>query len=289
MLDRRPAVRGLIALVRDVLSRYGRLGGSQFAAAISYRALFSLVPLATFVATILAQVLSSSKVDRQDLVSAITDQLGLSPAGAARLDTLITSVPSPWSPAGLVALGLALWGATGVMWSMQKTLAVVFDGGVSRSLVRGRLVSALLVLGALGLVLCAVIVSMLENVVRKVSENVDEALGWQPFGFGILLGVVVPIALTFLVFVLLYRYLPCHRPGWAAALLGGGAAAVGFQAVQVGLGWYLSGPADFTKVYGSASAVFAFLFSVYLSATAFVICAILTAVLDDTVASGDER
>ena len=38
--------------------RYGRLGGSQFAAAISYRALFSLVPLATFVATILAQVLS---------------------------------------------------------------------------------------------------------------------------------------------------------------------------------------------------------------------------------------
>ena len=39
---------------RRALSRYGRLGGSQFAAAISYRALFSLVPLATFVATILA-------------------------------------------------------------------------------------------------------------------------------------------------------------------------------------------------------------------------------------------
>jgi len=33
------------------------------------------------------------------------------------------------------------------MSSMQKTLAVVFDGGVSRSLVRGRLVSGLLVLG----------------------------------------------------------------------------------------------------------------------------------------------
>jgi membrane protein len=163
---------------------------------------------------------------------------------------------------------------------MQKTLAVVFDDGVARSLIRGRLVSGLLVLGALGLILCALIISMLESVVRKVSENVDEALGWQPFGFGIVLGVVVPLALVFLVFVLLYRFVPRHRPGWRAALLGGGAAAVGFQAVQVGLGWYLSGPADFTQVYGSAGAVFAFLFSVYLSASAFVICAIITAVVD---------
>jgi membrane protein len=264
-----------------VLSRYGRLGGSQFAAAISYRALFSLVPLATFVAMILAQVLSSSRADRRDLVSAIADQFDLSSRGAMRLDRLITSVPSPWSLAGVVALGLALWGATGVMSSMQKTLAVVFDEGASRGLVRGRLVSALLVVGALGLTLLAAVVSMLENVAQRVSANVGEALDWQPPGFGVFLGVVVPAALSFLVFVLLYRYLPCHRPSWRAALLGGAAAALGYQAVQVGLGWYLSGPADFTEVYGSASAVFAFLFSVYLSASAFVVCAILTRLLDE--------
>jgi membrane protein len=122
---------------------------------------------------------------------------------------------------------------------------------------------------------------MLENVIGRVSTNVEHSLGWQPFGFGILLGVVVPLALTFLVFLLLYRYIPHHRPGWPAALLGSAAAAIGFQAVQVGLGWYLSGPADFSKVYGSASAIFAFLFSVYLGASAFVICAILTKVLDE--------
>jgi membrane protein len=281
MLSRHPFVSGLADLVREVITRYGRLGGSQFAAAISYRALFSLVPLATFVATILAQVLSTSDANRQDIVSAISDQLHLTADGADRLDSLIAAVPSPWSLAGLVALGLALWGATGVMSSVLKTLAVVFDDGVARSFVRGRLVSALLVLGALGLVLCAVIVGMLENVVSKLSANVEESLGWQPFGFGVVLGVVVPLALTFLVFLLLYRYLPHHRPRWRAAILGSAAAAIGFQAVQLGLGWYLAGPADFTKLYGSASAIFAFLFSVYLSASAFVVCAILTAVLDE--------
>jgi membrane protein len=283
LVELRVVARGLVDLVRDVLARYGRIGGSQLAAAIAYRALFSIIPLATFVAMILAEILSSSSTDLDDLVSAIADQFDLSAEGAANLEALITSVPSPWSVAGLVALALALWGATGVMSAMQKTLAVVFDDGVSRSLIRGRLVSALLVLGALGLVLLAVAVSMLENVVRKVSESVGEALGWQPFGFGILLGVVVPAAVVYLVFVLLYRFLPHHRPGWRAALLGGAAGALGHQAVQVGLGWYLSGPADFTAVYGSVSVVFAFLFSVYLSASAFVICASLTRALDQPV------
>ncbi len=281
MLSHHPLVNGLVGVVREVIARYGRLGGSQFAAAISYRALFSLVPLATFVATVLAQVLSRSDANRQDLIAAITDQLDLTPEGAARLDGLIAAVPSPWSIPGLIALGLALWGATGVMSSVQKTLAVVFDEGVARTLVRGRLVSALLVLGALGLILCAVIVSMLENAVSRMSANVEEALGWQPFGFGLVLGVIVPLGLIYAVFLLLYRYLPHNRPGWRAALLGSAAAAIGFQAVQIGLGWYLAGPSDFSKVYGSASTIFAFLFSVYLSASAFVICAILTAVLDE--------
>jgi uncharacterized BrkB/YihY/UPF0761 family membrane protein len=76
----------LVDLVRDTLSRYGRLGGSQLAAAIAYRALFSLVPLTTFVATILAELLSSSSADCEDLVSAIADQLDLSPEGAANLE-----------------------------------------------------------------------------------------------------------------------------------------------------------------------------------------------------------
>jgi YihY family inner membrane protein len=278
-----PAVRWLTSVVQEVISLYGRLGGSQFAAAISYRALFSLIPLATFVATILAEFLSSSKVDQQELVSAIGDQFDLSPEGVERLDTLISSVPSPWSLAGLFTLGLALWGATGVMNSMQKTLAVVFDGGVSRSLIRGRLVSGLLVLGALGVILAAVVLSAIESVARKWSERLDEALGWQPIGFGLLFGVVVPVALLFGILVLLYRYLPRRRPGWRAALLGGGAAAIGLQGLQIGLGWYLSGPADFTQIYGSAAAIFVFLFSVYLSATVFVICAIVTGVVNDAL------
>ena len=89
--EARSLVRLLLDLVQDVLARYGLLAGSQFAAAIAYRALFSLVPLATFVATVLAEVLTASSVDQAKLVSSIAEQLDLSAAGATRLDALIDS------------------------------------------------------------------------------------------------------------------------------------------------------------------------------------------------------
>jgi membrane protein len=276
-----PGARGLYRLVRETLSRYGLLGGSQFAAAISYRALFSLVPLATFSATILATVLQGNDAARGDVVNAISTRLHLSDTGAGDLDALVSAVPSPWSVAGLVTLGVALWGATGVMSSVQKTLAVVFDEGATRSFVRGRLVSALLVVGMLGLMLVAVGLSILEGIAKKLSGSLQGALDWEPYGVGLLFGVAVPLVLTFAVFFGVMRLLPRTRPSTRAVVIGAGVGAIGFQAIQAVLSWYLSGPADFSALYGSASAVFAFLFSIYLSASAFVVGAVLTSVIDD--------
>ena len=224
MLSGHPFARGLVDLVREVIARYSRLGASQFAAAISYRALFSLVPLATFVATILARGALGRRhrtgrtSSRRSPTSSTSPRRG--PPGSTRL---IAAVPSPWSLAGLVALGLALWGATGVMSSVLKTLAVVFDDGVARSFVRGRLVSAL------ARARCARAdplrgdrLDARERRQQGERERRARLSAGSRSGSGSLLGVVVPLALTLLVFLLLYRYLPHHRPGWRAAILGGG-------------------------------------------------------------------
>jgi uncharacterized BrkB/YihY/UPF0761 family membrane protein len=66
MMSVTSAPRGMVDLVRDVLDRYGRLGGSQLAAAIAYRALFSVVPLATFAATILAELYREDGLNRPE-------------------------------------------------------------------------------------------------------------------------------------------------------------------------------------------------------------------------------
>ena len=270
--------RGVLATARAVAADYGRTSTSQFAAAISYRALFSLVPLATFVVTV-AGLFLRDDAQRQRFVEAVGQRLDLSTGGIASVDRIVSDVPAPWSLVGLVALAVALWGATGVMTSVRKALGVIFDDGVTRSFARGKLVDALLVVGVFVAMLVAVVVSLLEQLAARASEGVERWLDWQPGGVGFVLGVLVPAVLTASVFALLYRYLPKNEPAWRATLYGAVGAAVACQAIQFGLNWYLAGPADFTRLYGSAGAVLAFLLFVYLSALAFLVGALFTAAL----------
>jgi membrane protein len=270
--------RRLLALGRAVASEYGRTSTSQFAAAISYRALFSLVPLVTFVVTV-AGLLLRDDAQRQKFVASVGTRLHLSTGGMSSLDRIVSDVPAPWSLVGLIALAVALWGATGVMSSVRKAIAVIFDDGVSYGFARGKLVDAALVVGVLAAMLVVVALSVVEQLAARVSHHVEHWLKWQPGGVGFVIGVVVPLVLTAAVFALLYRFLPQAGPSWRGALYGAVAAAIGCQAIQIGLSWYLAGPADFTRLYGSAGAVLAFLLFVYLTSVAFLLGALLAAVL----------
>jgi membrane protein len=265
--------RRLLGLARAIAADYGRTGTSQFAAAISYRALFSLVPLATFVVTVAGLFLRDDSA-RQRFVDTVSQRLDLSTSGVSIVDRIVTDIPSPWSLVGLIALGVALWGATGVMSSVRKAIAVIFDDGVSYGFARGKLVDAGLVVGVLLALLLVVGLSVLEQFAARASRHVERALDWQPVGVGFVLGTLVPALLTAAVFALLYRYLPRHGPAWRAALIGAVGAAIACQAIQYGMSWYLAGPADFTRLYGSAGAVLAFLLLVYLSAVAFLVGAL---------------
>ncbi len=265
--------RRLLALVRAVAGDYGRTSTAQFAAAISYRALFSLVPLATFVVTV-AGLFLRDESQRQRFVEAVSQRFDLSASGLATVDRIVSGIPSPWSLLGLIALVVALWGATGVMTSVRKALAVIFDDGVNYGFAHGKLVDAALVVGVLLAMLVAVALSVLEQVAARASRHVERTLDWQPGGVGFVLGTLVPALLIAAVFALLYRYLPRHGPTWRAAVIAAAGAAVACQAIQYGLSWYLAGPADFTQLYGSAGAVLAFLLFVYLSAVAFLVGAL---------------
>ena len=186
----------------------------------------------------------------------------------------MNDIPAPWSLVGLIALVVALWGATGVMSSVRKALAVIYDDGVTYSFARGKLVDAALVVGVLLAMVVSVGLSVLEQLAARASRNVERWLDWQPGGVGFVLGTLVPAVVTAAVFALLYRYLPRKGPTWRAAVYGAAGAAIACQAIQFGLSWYLAGPADFTRLYGSAGAVLAFLLFVYLSAAAFLVGAL---------------
>jgi membrane protein len=242
---------------------YVRHHGPQLAAAISYHAFLSLFPLLIFLVSIFGLVLRDEGL-RTDLISKLLDRFPLSEQAGADLERILTSIPAPLSAIGLGSLAVVLWSASGMMAALRTALTATFASGSGRPFFHGKLVDLLLVLGT-GLV---VLVSFGLTVLVQTVERYTHLLA----SLGALkdvLGVAVPLLLTFGIFLVLYHLVPPGRPPvrqiWAGALL----AAVGFELLKTGFALYLATFARYDVVYGSLGTIVAFLFLVYLGASVF--------------------
>jgi uncharacterized BrkB/YihY/UPF0761 family membrane protein len=84
----------------------------QQAAAIAYRVLFSIAPLAIVLVSVFGLVLQDEGV-REDVVDAIVDRLPVTVAGRQDVEDAITAIATPASAAGLVGLIVFAWAARG--------------------------------------------------------------------------------------------------------------------------------------------------------------------------------
>jgi uncharacterized BrkB/YihY/UPF0761 family membrane protein len=99
-----------------------------------------------------------------------------------------------------------------------------------------------------------------ENLVRKLG---GPASATGRLGAGIEL--VASVALTFVAFLVLYRFVPTVRVRLRDAVAGAFVACVGFNLAAAGFSIYVDRFADFDQIFGSLSAVFVFLLVVYVA------------------------
>jgi membrane protein len=80
-----------------------------------------------------------------------------------------------------------------------------------------------------------------------------------------LLSAIGSWLMIFLVFLMLYHWIPRLRVRWDATLWGALIASLAWKAVIAGFGWYLgSSFGQYQLVYGSLGAIVAFLFLIYI-------------------------
>ena len=123
---------------------YTRHATSQFAAAISYRVLFSLVPLVSFVAAIADALLPDKQRD------AVARWLaGVVPGQAldSSVEQALTGSRVAPTVAGVVSLAVLLWAASGMMGAIRIAFRVIWENDLRRTFVRSKLLDFVLVLG----------------------------------------------------------------------------------------------------------------------------------------------
>src|SRR5216117_2127437 len=113
------AAKKLVRVVPDALQRFFADQCPQQSAAIAYRVLFSMAPLAIVLVSIFGLVLQDDSV-RQTVVDAVVDALPVSVAGRQDVEDAITAIATPASAAGLISLFVFAWAATGMMTALRR-------------------------------------------------------------------------------------------------------------------------------------------------------------------------
>ena len=237
---------------------------TQYAAAIAYRVLFSLFPLAIALVSVFGLVLQDDEL-RQQVINEVTDLLPVSQSGQGNIQQSIDQIATPLSAIGLISLVALLWGASGMMASIRLGLEAAMKVDRGRPAARAKLVDFILVAAAGVLVVVIVGVSAFGAFFSKLVDRFTEWAGIAtPSGLLLRDGVqLVAIAVTVL---LLYRFVPARKLRRRGALAGAILTAVGIWGSTKVLAIVFSDFSRYNLIYGSLAGVMTFLFFVYVVA-----------------------
>ena len=282
----RSYIRYPFSLLKRSIWEFNKDKAFRQGAAISYYTLFSLPAILIIVIR-----LAAIAFDEEQVKSVVLEQaaLSLGEASANQIEYMINNISkqsNSWL-ATLIGLGTLIFGATGVFYSLQDSLNVVWklpDKIRQGSIVKfifDRLISFTMVL-SLGFIL---MVSMVLNTLivavstflertgagfREILTDISPDLGYYADQFEVMfvfaygMDAIVGLIIVTFTFALIYKFMSSANPKWKDVLIGALFAAVLFNVGKFLFGFYI-GTTNIGSTYGAAGSVVLILLWVYYS------------------------
>lgn len=245
------------------------------AAAIAWGLLFALVPLLTLGIGLTGFVLSARFEDPTEaVVTLFARVLPEGDTGARLAELLHTLVGEVMvNRTGLTILGsvVFIWFASRLSGSLRSALYTVFEVGVRRGLVVGKLFDMMVV--SLGVVFVTLNMGITVAVEAAVGFGVD-IFGWGGASLSLaqrLLAVGIAFGSIWVLFVIVYRYLPMRRTPWKTALIAATFAALAHEGLKLAFSWYATELASYTSPLGSLATIAVLLLWIYYGALVFIL------------------
>lgn len=257
---------GRLSVLKDALDGFNEAKGADVAAAMAYYTIFSLFPMLLALIAAGSFFLEAEQV-QQEVVRIVTQAV---PISEELIRTNVDQVLDNRGTIGLVGLVGLLWSGTGVFTVLLAHVNLAWKRSRPRGLLQRRLLG--LGVGLLGIVAVVLLLLFLSTPALNVLTYVEipngprvaffEGLLWTLIASGI------PLIVTFLVFLALYRWAPNTLVQWGEAVWPALLVALVFEAAKRIFAWYVSSDlVDYRIVYGSLGAVVALLLWIYLVAT----------------------
>jgi membrane protein len=234
-----------IERISDAFSRHF---GSLMAAAVSFYALLSAVPLLTVSVAVLARFVGDSQ--RALLQTKAVIQEYLPASGDLIYETLseIKQDSGFWGIAGLIGL---LISGSAIFTNLEIAFNNIWGVLVMRRWWRQRLVALGTTVLVIALMFSSIVLTSLLTYIQNVHlPGLHMRAGELPYVWSVA-GNVVSLGLSILMFSVTYKIIPNKPILWSEAFIGGAFAGSAWEAAKYLFALYLAHFANYNKVYGS--------------------------------------
>lgn len=273
----RSALRRTFRDIGDFSARVYHKSGNDdiffLAGGIAFNFLLAAIPFLLLLIAAIGYFLQGAVADPQATVEGyISEILPLSPAVVEFTRTMVGEVVGERNRFGLLGVLLLIWVSTRLIGSLRSALRSVFDIREDRGIVAGKIFDAKMVViaGTLFVANTAITIAL-----EAAQTYGIELLGLADRGelrtMQAVYAQAIAYAFIFLMFVLIYRYLPARRIPWRIALVAASFTGVVFELLKAVFAWYVANIANYTSAYGTLATFVVLVFWIYYSAVVFVV------------------
>jgi membrane protein len=255
----------------------------RLGAALAFYTTFSLTPL-VLIAIAVAGLVFGREAAQDQLFEQLRDLLGTEASTA--IQSMIAHVGDSSSGVLALVIGAAtlLLAAAGLFGQLQDALNTIWGvqprpGRPIRTLVKNRLLTFLMVLGAAFVLLASLIIS------AALAAFQSQFCDLQSGTVGQLVHFVASFGVCMALFAMIYRFLPDVVIAWKDVWLGAAITSLLFNVGKVLIGLYL-GHSAVASMYGAAGSLVVLLLWFYYSAQIFLFGAELTKAYANQLGSG---
>ena len=291
--QRRPIdfVKGAFWFVYHNVNDFMSINGHYLAAAIAFYAFLSIFPLSIALITLWRFVVGLEGFEDR-LIAGLVTQIPVlgETEGPSFVERFIRNVSNqPAVTSSLTGLTLFVAGM-GVFGSIRKSVNVIWGIHRPRPFLIERAIDFIMMTVASSLLFLALVLSAAFSFIQEIAGLL--ATNRTPFDqwFLVFAGYVVPAGITYVVFVVVYWWLPNTKVKFTDILGVAVLAAVGFEITKYVFIFFLRNSGGMlTSIYGSISTIMLFFLFVYIEAIILLAGAMLSAKWSNYLRVRDQR
>tara|TARA_Y100001970_G_scaffold68675_4_gene87581 strand:+ start:78616 stop:79548 length:933 start_codon:yes stop_codon:yes gene_type:complete len=268
----------ILKFVISVLNEFLHKNGASLSASISFYTFFSLFPLLLGLIAVFSLVGPGIDGMEEKLIEALREQIPvLAEADDEFLGNFFESISKGRGVGSIIAIIGLFWVSQQVFSSIRKNINIIWGIDKTRPFFKERIIDLALMFGASTLLLVSVFISgflvFIEDLTKIILPETPDIVPvlWKQ------LALFLPWIFTYIVFLVLYWWLPNvkvkFKEVWLTSLLG----AIAFEISKFVFIFYLrnmSGMAS--NIYGGVSTIIVLMIFIYVSSIILLVGAMLT-------------